>query len=57
MASLPPLPLATKYEAGIKEQIMIGTLEFVQRKISRCLARYICGKSCPYKKSSDFFEA
>jgi hypothetical protein len=55
--SIPPLPLAIKYEAGLKEQMMIGTLNFVQEKISRCLARYIYGKSYPTKKSSDFFES
>jgi hypothetical protein len=57
MGSIPPLPLATKYEAGLKEQMMIGTLNFVQGKISRRLAQDICGKSCPVKRSSDFLEA
>jgi hypothetical protein len=51
-----PLPIATKYEAGLKEQIMIGTLNFFQGKISRRLTHDIYGKSCPTKKSSSFFE-
>jgi hypothetical protein len=57
MGSIPLLPIATKYEAGLKEQMMIVTLNFVQGKISRRIARDICDTSCPTKKSSSFFEA
>jgi hypothetical protein len=57
MESIPTLPIATKYKAGLKEQLMIGTLHFVQGKISRLLARDIYSTSCPTKKSYSFFEA
>jgi ribosomal protein L32 len=57
MGSIPPLPIATKYEGGLKEHILIGTLNFVQGKISRRLTRDSCDKSCPTKKSASFFEA
>jgi hypothetical protein len=34
IGSISPLPLTTKYEAGLKEQMITGTLNFVQGKIS-----------------------
>jgi hypothetical protein len=39
MGSIPPLPIASKYEAGLKDQMTIGMLNFDQGKISIRLTR------------------
>jgi hypothetical protein len=57
MEAIPTLPIAAKYASGLKEQMSIGALNFLQGKVSRRLARDICGKSCPTKHASSYFEA
>jgi hypothetical protein len=55
MGSIPRLPLATKYKAGLKEQMMIGTLNFVQGKFSRRLTEiFVANHVLPRNQPASF---
>jgi hypothetical protein len=41
--SIPPLHIEDDFASGLQEYMQIGTLDFMQGKVSCKLAQYICG--------------